>query len=297
MPYAIKRVRFLEKYLGEKFVYCVVNETLGDDVLQYFDVAPLCLGDAISVIRSLRDNDVLIIEGGGLARYLAASPSCFKVMYAHDDPSVRSIQDNTWAVGWFRPDVLFAKQQGRLAFYKTKVKRAEWVCYGVDTDIFHPMPEVPVEYGVVLASGKESIYAHRFEWMQRLAEKVKARVETGLSYADYARLLASARVLPDIPNRRQMGNSAEWRLSVNYRVFEALAMGKPTLAPDLPGYRNVLGDLVTYYELNYACFEAAVLAALGTEHDVVRGLEAMRENFSLEAVTRHEANVISEVFN
>lgn len=316
IPRTLKRLECLQVALGEPIVLCLANDQVGGpsaDAVRIggetsnYDVlgrAHGLLPQAVASAKGLKEDDVLICRGAGIAKRLreagANVPECLRVLYVHDDPFPNSVRDNDAVIGWLKPHIIFSMQPGRVERYKKLAAHAEWGYYGVDTELFHPR-DVPIECDVAMGSHVPSkIYNVRFEWMGKLAEKCNAVIAQKLTYADYVHLLASARICVDIPNSRQLNKGGAWSWMVNYRAFEIAAMRRPNLLPDLPGYKKAFRDIAFFYEPTYGGFERSVMKLLGPRVSTIgryvdRGLEIVRKRFSMKAVTRHEAKVIQNM--
>lgn len=313
VPRTLKRLNHLQDAMGEPIVLYLANEYVGkpdrdairiggeDSDYGILDRARGLLPEAVSAMWGLKKGDILICRGAGITKRLrgagAKVPRCLRVLYVHDDPFPNSVRDNDAAIDWLKPHIIFSMQPGRVERYKKLALHAEWGFYGVDTELFHPR-DVAVKHDVAIGSHVPmKIYNVRYEWMGLLAEKCDAVIEQKLTYADYANLLASSKICVDIPNSRQINKGGAWSWMVNYRTFEIAAMGRPSLLPDLPGYKKAFGDIAFFYKPMYSGFEKSVLKLLGprastADRYVARGLIAVKERFSMKAVTRHEARVI-----
>lgn len=313
VPRTLKRLNHLQNAMGEPITLYLSNKHVGQPSLSAMEIGGKnadynilarsrgLVRQAAEAVRGLKKGDALICRGAKIAQRLREAgsgvPRCLRVLYVHDDPFPTSVRDNDVAVSWLKPHIIFAMQPGRVRRYKNLADYAEWHCYGVDTELFYPRG-VEIKCDVAMGSHVPTkIYQIRFDWMKKLAEKCDAVIAQQLSYEDYADLLASARICVDIPNSRQLSGQPAWSWQMAYRAFEIAAMGRPSLLPDLPGYKRVFGDIAFFYKPTYGGFEKSVMKLLTKRSEtldryVAKGLEVIRSKYSLEAVTKNEAKVI-----
>lgn len=312
VPYTLRRLERLQEAIDKPIALYLSNREVGEPTENAIRIggpdadygikarARGLLPDAVKAMATARRGDIFICRGAGSARRLrgtgAIVPNCLRVLYVHDDPFPNSVAANDAAIDWLKPHIIFSHQPGRVEHYKRKARWAGWAYCGVNVDLFYPRKR-EMTYDVSIGSHVYTkIYRKRFEWMEELGKKCYARIADRLSYAEYVEMLSTSHICVDIPNVRQMGKGGDWAWMVNYRAFEIAALGRPNLLPDLPGYRQAFNDIAFFYKPNYGAFEKSVMKLLkrpkARDIRIEAGLKAVRERFSMEAVTKREANVI-----